>query len=399
MRKRKYIFTIIFLLILVIPHDNMMVVAKENRNLESKPNIFINYYKVTHDLHNNRLLSRLMFNISDPYFSDEWWLENTGYFKDDNSLQSFPDIDMNILEAWKIYKGHKNITIAIIDSGIDISNRDLRNSIWTNSSEIPNDNIDNDKNGYIDDFNGWNFCNNSNVIYDGFPNGDHGTHIAGIIAAERNNIGIAGIASFPNIKIMTLKAISLNDNSRLVDSYIRAIKYADSMGASICNISASLDYYDVNLKATIENSKMLFVVSAGNGKGQDNGHDIDKNPIYPASYNCDNIISVANIQCNGTLCESSNYGTQNVDIAAPGTSILSSVSNNKYNKFTGTSMAAPMVTGALALIYSYDNITLSKAKYILLSTVKKVPSLKNKISCEGIPDVYTALSYINSTIK
>jgi subtilisin family serine protease len=133
---------------------------------------------------------------------------------------------------------------------------------------------------------------------------------------------------------------------------------------------------------------MLFVTAAGN-KGDNN----DMDPMYPASFDAENIISVASIDCNGELNNDSNYGETSVDIAAPGTSILSTLANNRYGYLSGTSMAAPFVTGVIAMVYSYyQDISLIEAKDVVLKSVKKLPSLNGKIATGGIPDAFAALS-------
>lgn len=136
---------------------------------------------------------------------------------------------------------------------------------------------------------------------------------------------------------------------------------------------------------------MLFVIAAGNG-----GENNDVVPMYPASFEAENIISVASINCNGSLNDTSNYGITSVDIAAPGTSIYSTLTNNRYGFFSGTSMAAPFVTGVVAMVYSYyHDITLLEAKETVLNSVMKLPSLEDKVVSGGIPDAFAALSYNN----
>lgn len=268
------------------------------------------------------------------------------------------------------------------------THEDLKEIMWINKNEVPDDGIDNDNNGYVDDVYGWNFANNTSETYSHHPIDNHGTHIAGIIAAKRNGVGIVGVASNTNIKIMTLKVLDTNSISGSIDSFVRAIEYAEEMGASICNISAGTYVENIKFKSAIENSKMLFVVAAGNDEENN-----DVCPLYPASFGMDNIVSVANLKCDGTLNSSSNYGAISVDIAAPGTSIMSTAISSRYGYLSGTSMAAPYVSGIIAMVYSYyEDITLLEAKEIVLSTVYKLPQLKDKVLSGGIPDAYAALS-------
>ena len=209
-------------------------------------------------------------------------------------------IDINVEPAWDYYEqstSRRTVTVALIDTGVDITHSDLAGSIWVNEDEIAGDGIDNDGNGYIDDVNGWNFYSNNNQVFAGDED-DHGTHGAGTIAGAWNGQGMAQ---------------SVKD----------AIRYAQANGADICNLSMGTSSYDPEMEALMQNSSMLFVVSAGNGDNWGRGYNIDYWPVYPAAYTGDNSITVANLMFNGSLDESSNFGTFSVDIAAPGTYILS----------------------------------------------------------------------------
>ena len=306
------------------------------------------------------------------------------------------NIDINIEEAWKISSETENkrtVTVAIIDTGIDTDHSDLKDSIWVNEDEIPGDGIDNDGNGYVDDVNGWNFISNSNEVCVGEED-SHGTHGAGTIAAAWNNGGIAGIADNTNVKIMVLKALGGSEGKGSPDSVIEAIKYAEANGADICNLSFGSTSSSPEFEAAIRDSKMLFVVAAGNGNQYQIGYDIDKSPVYPASLPYDNVITVGNLLFNGHLDESSNYGATSVDLAAPGTYILSTVPDNSYAYMSGTSMAAPMVTGAAALIYSTrTDLSLPDVKTAILSTVHKLAPLKGKTVTGGMLDVSAAIKW------
>ncbi len=299
-------------------------------------------------------------------------------------------IDINIEEAWDIYSDSgKEVIVAVVDTGIDYTHEDLEGHIWTNEDEIAGNGIDDDGNGYIDDVYGWNFYNNSNKIYTGSDD-DHGTHGAGTIIAEAdNNTGIAGIVQTDNVKVMSVKALGGSDGSGTTASIIKAIIYAEANGASICNLSLGTSQNDEAIYKTMANSNMLFVVAAGN-----DGTDIDKTPSYPASYDLDNIITVANLNYDGNLHYSSSYGETSVDIAAPGSYILSTTTNNSYSYMSGTSMSAPMVSGAAALVYShFEDITLADVKEILLSSARELDSLENSVLTAGMLDVGTALSF------
>lgn len=262
-----------------------------------------------------------------------------------------------------------------------------------NPGEIPGDGIDNDGNGYIDDIYGWDFYYNNNRTFVGYED-SHGTHAAGTIAANRGESGIVGITDNNYVKIMSLKALGGYYGSGSVEAVVEAIHYAEAMGASICNLSFGTDIYDARLEAAIANSGMLFIIAAGNGDSSGTGYSTDESPIYPASFTSGNIISVANLLFDGNLSSSSNFGPVSVDIAAPGSYILSTVPGNQYGFMTGTSMAAPMVTGVAAMLYSYrPDISLTDVKQIILNSARKMDGLNGKVATGGMLDAYAALSY------
>ncbi|MTK07743.1 MAG: S8 family serine peptidase [Hungatella sp.] len=305
-------------------------------------------------------------------------------------------IDINIQPAWSLYdqaQNKRSVIVAIIDTGIDINHQELRNAIWTNPGEIDGDGIDNDGNGYVDDIHGWNFYSNNNKVFSGSED-SHGTHAAGTISASRGSYGIAGITDNNYVKIMPLKALGGKEGVGSPDAVIKAIKYAEEKGASICNLSMGTTGYSEELAQTMKNSHMLFVVSCGNGGVSGLGYNTDVYPVYPASLPYDNIISVANILFDGTLSKDSNYGAASVDIAAPGTYILSTIPDNSYGYMSGTSMAAPMVTGVAAMLYSYrTDISLGDVKNIILSSSRKLDTLSGKIASGGLLDAYSALTW------
>ncbi|WP_077609811.1 S8 family peptidase [Clostridium sp. Marseille-P2415] len=305
-------------------------------------------------------------------------------------------IDINIQPAWDLYdkaQNKRSVTVAIIDTGIDINHLELKNAIWTNPGEIDGDGIDNDGNGFVDDIHGWNFFSGNNQVFVGSED-SHGTHAAGTIGAARGAYGIAGITDNNYVKIMPLKALGGEDGVGSPEAVIKAIKYAEANGASICNLSMGTSSYSEELAQAIRNSGMLFVVSCGNGGVSGLGYDTDTYPVYPSSLPYDNVISVANLLFDGSLSKDSNYGATSVDIAAPGSYILSTVPGNAYGFMSGTSMAAPMVTGVAAMLYSYrQDITLSDVKNIILNSSRKLDSLSGKMVSGGLLDAYAALAW------
>lgn len=303
--------------------------------------------------------------------------------------------NINFENAHYLYENQRKKTetiVALIDTGIDINHKDLINNIWQNHNEIPNNNIDDDHNGYIDDYNGWNFYDNNNKVYTD-PNIDiHGTHSAGLIGANQGNGGIKGVASNQSIKIMPIKVLGANGLFGRTQSLIDAIKYAENNGAKICNLSLGSYKYNEELARTIKASKMLFVVACGNGENYI-GYNIDSSPVYPASFDFDNIISVANVSIDGKLSPSSNYGNT-VTLAAPGTFILSTIPDNRYGFFTGSSMAAPIVTGVASMIKSLrPELNPIEIKNILMSTCDTSQELIAKVRSNGIINAYRAIYF------
>lgn len=298
-------------------------------------------------------------------------------------------VDINARQARELYSPSRDVVVAMIDTGIDYSHEDLQNALWVNGDEIPDNGVDDDGNGYVDDVYGWNFYNNNNRTYTASTDDSHGTHGAGTVAASTNNgVGIAGIADGGRVKVMTLKALGGRNGSGSTASVIRAIRYAEENGAVICNLSLGSSVNDRALYQAMASSSMLFVVAAGN-----DGADADRAPSYPACYDLDNIISVANLNYDGRLHASSNYGTRSVDLAAPGSYILSTTPEDNYSYMTGTSMAAPMVTGAAALLYSHhEDVTPADVKEILLSSVTPLETLDGRVRTGGMLNVGAALA-------
>ena len=373
---------------------------------------------------------------NDEYASYQWGLKNDGQFqlvrmiasfqsldsvygrrKGRSSSISLPDLgpglielepqvshavsgmDINILPAWEQYDAKapeekRQVIVAVIDTGIDYSHPELQNAIWTNPGEIPGDGIDNDQNGYIDDIHGWNFHTGSPTIYSGKED-SHGTHTAGTIAATRGMGGVAGITDNQYVKLMSLKALGGPLGIGSPDAVIEAIHYAEAHGASICNLSLGSSAYSEELAETIKNSPMLFVIACGNGDSRGRGYDTDTDPVYPSSLPFDNVISVASLFFDGNLAPSSNYGAVSVDLAAPGSYILSTAPGGGYAFMSGTSMAAPMVTGVAAMLYSYrTDLALSDIKNVLIRSCRPVESLLGKTVSGGILDAWAALNYV-----
>lgn len=329
--------------------------------------------------------------------------------------QYYGEYNIAMEEAWAKGVGvNEEIIVAIMDVGIDYNHEDLQGAMWVNSGETAGDGIDNDGNGYADDVYGYNFfdgkgevCEYAYSRADGEYVDDHATHIAGIIAGRADNgMGIAGIASRNNVKLMSLKVMGdARDGNGIVGysaDIMRAIEYAEANGAKICNMSLGYTTYDLLLYACMQKSELLFVCAAGNGMQRTggNGWNIDVSPLYPAAFDLDHIISVANMNTSGMIDASSCYGAVSVDIAAPGTDILSSVVDDpyydveKYMLMTGTSMAAPMVTAVAALTASYHgNLTTEEIKEAVLEGASLNIAFADKIAGSRMLNAAGAISY------
>lgn len=220
-------------------------------------------------------------------------------------------------EAWGITQGEEDIVVAVIDTGIDFSHPELSDRMWENPGEIVGNGIDDDDNDYVDDICGWDFYEDNNSVFDLYD--DHGTHVAGTIAAEANTEGVIGVA--PNVKIMSLKFLG-PEGSGSTSGAIEAINYAKAMGAKVANCSWGGNDDDLLLKQAIELSGMLFVVSAGNSY-----YDMDYGDpkSYPACFTSSNILTVAAVESDGDLPDFSNRGSVSVDVGAPGVNIYSTI--------------------------------------------------------------------------
>ncbi|BBD58789.1 peptidase S8/S53 [Nostoc sp. HK-01] len=267
---------------------------------------------------------------------------------------------VNAPEAWNNGYTGKGVVVAVIDTGVDYNHDDLKNNIWTNTKEIAGNGIDDDGNGYIDDVRGWNFNDNNNNTLD--KNG-HGTHVSGTIAGEKNNYGVTGIAY--NAKIMPVKV--LNDSgSGSYSAIANGIYYAANNGANVINLSLGGSFSNKTLQNAIEyaNRKGVVVVMAA-------GNDGSSQPNYPARYAKNTGIAVGAVDRNNNLANFSNRSGTNqlAYVTAPGVDVYSTVPNNQYASYSGTSMASPHVAGVVALMLSANrSLTPAQVRQIITDT-------------------------------
>jgi Subtilase family len=321
---------------------------------------------------------------NDPLFGQLWGMHNTG------QTGGVVGADIHATQAWDVSTGSSNVLVAIIDTGVDYTHPDLAGNIFTNTAEIPGNGIDDDGNGFVDDVHGWDFVNHDNDPMDDFG---HGTHVSGTVAAIGNNaLGVVGVSW--SAKILPLKFLDASGSGSTADA-ISAIQYATMMGVRIMSNSWGGGGYSQALHDAIQaagDAGIVFVAAAGNSSSNN-----DVSPAYPASYDLPNIVSVAASDPNDNLAYFSNFGATTVDLAAPGTDILSTFPGGGYQYESGTSMATPHVSGALALIMGhFPMIDGLSAKNLLLANVDPESAFAGKTLTGGRLNAFKPLLVADS---
>jgi subtilisin family serine protease len=302
------------------------------------------------------------------------------------------DFGSQAAKAWAKSTGSRAVYVGIIDEGVQVDHQDLKDNMWMNPHD-PVDGRDNDGNGYVDDANGWDFVNGDRTVYDGGKGGTadkHGTHVAGTIGGVGGNgIGVVGV----NWKVTMISGKFLGRNGGTTANAIRAVDYFTDLkkrhGLDIVatNNSWGGGGYSQALSDAIERANaagILFIAAAGNGGGDGVGDNNDVTPHYPSSYANANIIAVASITSTGARSGFSNFGVTSVDVGAPGSSIQSTLPNNTYGAYSGTSMATPHVAGAVAL-YKAINPTASATQIqaAILNSATPTASLSGRTVTGG----------------
>jgi len=335
---------------------------------------------------------------SDPLFSREWGLNNTG--QDVQGISGTPDADIDAPEAWDLETGRSGVKVAVVDTGVDYGHPDLDGNIWTNPDEVPGNGVDDDRNTKVDDVRGWDFVGEPVAggarTEDNDPQDEngHGTHVAGIVGAEGNDgTGVTGVSW--DVSLMPLRVLDENGSGTVAD-VLDGYAYAAGEGADVINASlggngqsrTEADYFN-------SNPNVLFVVAAGN-----DGADVDAAPQFPCNQPQENVVCVAASDQSERLAGFSNYGRDNVDLAAPGDRILSTYPRaltqsgyQPYAFFDGTSMATPHVAGAAALVKSrFPGASVLEVKNRLLGTVDPAAAYDCKTFTGGRLNVFRALS-------
>ena len=337
------------------------------------------------------LLSYPAGYADEPRFGELWGLNNTGQAVGGST--GVADVDINGLEASAVTQGDPDLIVAVVDSGVDFTHPDLADRAWVNPGESgggkETNGVDDDGNGYVDDVNGWNFCNDTPTP---FTPGDHphGTHVAGTVAASVGDGDVVGVA--PNVKVMALKFGCGALGSASGADQIRALDYAKAMGAKIANYSyGRVGGPSRSQKESVESYGGLFVASAGNDSLNNDANAAYTE--YPASYDSPNILAVAAANNQGNLGYFSNYGATTVDVSAPGVGVLSTLPGNGYDLWNGTSMAAPHVTGVAALAASVTPGLEERAeslKRVILKNTKPLSTTAGKTVTGGMVDALAA---------
>jgi len=331
-----------------------LVEIGEDRSVEEAVTEYENNPDVLYAEPNYRI--SLLAVPNDPYYESAWGLDNKGQV-----LEGQPGLegaDMEASRAWEIETGSRGVIVALLDTGVDYNHPDLEDNMWTDELGRHGKDFVSGRDDPMDD------------------NG-HGTHVAGIVAGVGNNgVGVSGVMW--KASVMALKVLDANGNG-YISNAIEAIEYANANNASVINMSLGGGEYSQSFCDAIAASDAVVVAAAGN-RGRNN----DALPVYPASYGLPNLLSVAATDNRDQLASFSNYGAGSVHVAAPGALIYSTEPNSQYGYRSGTSMAAPYVSGLAGLILAENpELTNSQVAEMIKESVDCVEGLDDKVLTEG----------------
>ena len=322
---------------------------------------------------------RIFATPNDPYYSYQY---------------QYDQIDAPA--AWDMTTGSAVIVVSDIDSGADLDHEDLAGNLWANPGEIPGNGLDDDGNGYVDDVVGWDFHENDNDPSDvaGMMNPGHGTHTSGLIGAVGNNaIGVTGVCW--NVSIMIVRFINQMGMGTVYNA-AKAINYSVDNGARVINASWGGFPDTETLRGAMEHAAdndVLIAIACGNGSLFGIGQDNDEIPVFPTNYHYLNVISVAATDASDRKTSFSNFGRASVDIAAPGQNVPSTLPDDTYKVFSGTSMSSPIVAGAAALVLSAaPHLTAVEVRHFLLGSADRTADFAGITTSQGRLNIYRALA-------
>lgn len=321
---------------------------------------------------------------NDSFFSNLWGMRNIGQ-ADPSGQKGVANADNSAAKAWVKQTSAANVIVAIIDTGVDYTHPDLADNMWQGR----------DSQGNI--IHGYNAIKEN---FDPMDDNSHGTHVAGTIGAVgNNNLGVAGVTW--KTQIMAVKFLDSRGSGSLADA-VQAIDFATEHGADVMNNSwGSSGSISSTLKAAVERALqagVVFVAAAGNDGNSNDGNTSKTN--YPASFDLDNVVSVAASDNTDKMANFSNYGKTSVHLMAPGVNIYSSVPGGKYASYSGTSMATPHVTGAVALLLQRNpNLKPLEVRERLMRSSDKISVYSSKLISSGRLNVYNLIENLQGSSR